>query len=117
MATPEDMRADAEHIRMADQFVEVCVDCWGGLSGVNAVHTGPAVGMLLAGCLAGWLAGWLAGCPLPCYRARSKQRFVKPPDPFSPSLSPLPLPPPSPLPSSLSRCPAARTPTTMPMCS
>ena len=25
MATPEDMRADAEHIRMADQFVEVCV--------------------------------------------------------------------------------------------
>lgn len=23
MATPEDMRADAEHIRMADQFVEV----------------------------------------------------------------------------------------------
>jgi hypothetical protein len=23
MATPEDMRIDAEHIRMADQFVEV----------------------------------------------------------------------------------------------
>jgi acetyl-CoA carboxylase/biotin carboxylase 1 len=23
MATPEDMRADAEHVRMADQFVEV----------------------------------------------------------------------------------------------
>ena len=23
MATPEDMKADAEHIRMADQFVEV----------------------------------------------------------------------------------------------
>ena len=29
MATPEDMRADAEHIRMADQFVEV-----GGAGGV-----------------------------------------------------------------------------------
>ena len=28
MATPEDMRIDAEHIRMADQFVEVsnCLD-------------------------------------------------------------------------------------------
>lgn len=25
MATPEDMRIDAEHIRMADQFVEVCL--------------------------------------------------------------------------------------------
>lgn len=35
MATPEDMRIDAEHIRMADQFVEViffvfCFFCCGG---------------------------------------------------------------------------------------
>lgn len=29
MATPEDMRIDAEHIRMADQFVEVsCCACF-----------------------------------------------------------------------------------------
>ncbi len=39
MATPEDMRADAEHIRMADQFVEVSVMVSGGYL---LPHTPPA---------------------------------------------------------------------------
>lgn len=38
MATPEDMRADAEHIRMADQFVEV--------PGGKNVHNYANVGLI-----------------------------------------------------------------------
>lgn len=58
MATPEDMRADAEHIRMADQFVEVggccsaqsvVTTCWAGnvLEPCSSPASGP---LLLCGC-------------------------------------------------------------------
>ena len=41
MATPEDMRIDAEHIRMADQFVEVSSLSWWKPRS-DHIHSGPS---------------------------------------------------------------------------
>lgn len=57
MASPEDMRADAEHIRMADQFVEVrCGWVW----------------------CCGWMGRWLVWCLLPRVGGRAGKQVVQP---------------------------------------